>query len=309
VFAVKYKAILANSNNVVVITGASTGIGRGIAMDLCKRGYIVFAGVRKEADGQSLVAENDKIIPLIMDVTDHASVVKAAEYVESQIKQRGLQSGLSCLINNAGISENSPVEVMPLEVLRKVLDVNLIAVVDVIQVFMPLLRQAKAARILNMSSINGKIATPFSGAYCASKFGLEAVSDCLRRELAPWKIAVVVIEPGYIRTPIQEKGVVANRKVFDSIQNKDKAKQFYEDYYTDAAIDFRYQHQLKIAEGVDKVAEVVYDAISNVSPATRYMIGQEAFMAKLSAFMPDVVVDSIMKGRYWPGKYLKKEKY
>lgn len=188
-------------NNIyVVVTGASTGIGKAIAEKLAEVGYNVFATVRKDTDADILAGLSPKITPIKMDVTDHDSILKAKETIKELLGDKKLYS----LINNAGIAVAGPLEVIDIEEIRKQFEVNYFGLLDTTQVFFELLDKGHS-KIINMSSVGGKIATPFMGPYNSSKFALEAMSDSMRRELFDTNIEVVVIEPGMIMTPIWDK--------------------------------------------------------------------------------------------------------
>src|SRR3954447_24926478 len=195
----------------VVVTGASTGIGEAIAKRL-DSGHRVFAGVRKDEAAEKLRAAGANIIPIKLDVTDESSIAAAAVQVKSEIGD----DGLAGLVNNAGIAVSAPLEFLPVEELRHQLEVNTVGQHAVTVAFLGDIRAAKG-RIVNISSIGGKIALPLAGAYAASKFAMEAISDSLRRELKPWGIEVVVVEPGGVVTPIWERGTeTANRLLDDA---------------------------------------------------------------------------------------------
>ena len=186
----------------IVITGASSGIGEACAVGLANEGYRVFAGVRKEADGQTVVLKGgENVTPLMIDVTDAESIASAAARVTETVGEEGL----SCLMNNAGVSINGPIEYVALDDLRRQLEVNVVGLVAVTQAFMPLIKKAMG-RIVNVSSVGGFFTTPILGPYCASKYAVEAISDAMRRELRPWGVQVVTIQPAAIRTAIWEKG-------------------------------------------------------------------------------------------------------
>jgi NAD(P)-dependent dehydrogenase (short-subunit alcohol dehydrogenase family) len=187
----------------VVVTGASSGIGEACARRLAGLGFQVFAGVRKAEDGDRLASEIPGVTPLRIDVVDAESIAAAARTVEETAAGRGLAG----LVNNAGVAVPAPIEHQPIDDFRRQIEVNLIGQVAVTQAFLPQLRAARG-RIVNVSSIGGKVAVPLLGAYAASKFGLEGFSDTLRRELRPWGIEVSVIEPGTIahRPPARRRG-------------------------------------------------------------------------------------------------------
>ena len=189
----------------VVITGASTGIGQACALELDRRGFRVFAGVRSDAAAKRLESEaSSRLTPLLIDVTDTALIGTAAEVVADLLNG----DGLAGLVNNAGIAVGGPLEALPIDALRRQLEVNVIGQVAVTQAFLPLLRKARG-RVVNISSINGGLAVPYMGAYCASKFALEAITDALRLELRQWNIEVSAVAPAMIATPIWEKSLAA----------------------------------------------------------------------------------------------------
>src|ERR1700746_2835599 len=167
----------------VLVTGASSGIGAAIARHLAGRGFRVFGTVRRPDDGAAL--EQDGVTPLRMDVTDPAGIARARDEVARAIGTAPLVG----LVNNAGIPAAGPLELLPIDELRQVLEVNLIGVVAVTQAFLPLLRRS-AGGIVNITSVAGRAALPFMGPYAASKFGLEAISDSWRRELIPFGVKV-----------------------------------------------------------------------------------------------------------------------
>jgi len=186
----------------VMITGASTGIGKACAMRLDKLGFQVFAGVRKDADGGALAeTASERLTPVLIDVTDDTSIASAADTVAKAVGDRGLAG----LVNNAGIVVPGPLEFVSLGDLRHQMEVNSIGQIAVTQAFLPLLRKCRG-RIVNIGSIAGRAVTPFVGAYAASKFAMEAFTDALRMELRPWGISVSIVEPGSIATPIWNKG-------------------------------------------------------------------------------------------------------
>lgn len=191
----------------ILITGVSTGIGYGGTAAFIKKGYRVFGSVRKQADADRLQKEfGDRFVPLIFDVTGQEAVVAAAKQVEQTLGG----TGLAGLINNAGIASGGPVMYQPLEEVRQLLDINVIGLVGVTQAFLPLLGAKQnpghpPGRILNISSVNGKIVAPFLGAYAASKHAVEAYSHAMRRELLMYGIEVVIVGPGAVKTPIWDK--------------------------------------------------------------------------------------------------------
>lgn len=193
--------------SVVVVTGVSTGIGNATAQVLMRGGYRVFGSVRKKVDADRLSAEwGPAFAPLIFDVTRQDEVLRAVEEAR-RLLGRGKVVGL---VNNAGIAVGGPLIEVPLEELRRQLEVNLVGVLAVTQAFIPLLRDAgmqdgRRPRIINISSISGKLSLPFLGPYTAAKHGLEGLSDTLRRELVLDGVDVIKIDPGNVATPIYDK--------------------------------------------------------------------------------------------------------
>jgi len=191
----------------VVVTGVSTGIGWGIAHVLLEKGFEVFGTVRKQSDAKRLISEfGPNFVPVLMDVTDRNAVQLAANRIQEHLGGSTLRG----LVNNAGISLVGPLIHQPIEEFRLQLEVNLIAPLLVTQAFAPLLgtdisRVGGPGRIINISSVGGKIGAPFLGMYAASKHGLEGMSESLRRELMLYGIDVIIIEPGYVNTPILDK--------------------------------------------------------------------------------------------------------
>ncbi|MDP3209060.1 MAG: SDR family NAD(P)-dependent oxidoreductase, partial [Rhodoglobus sp.] len=180
----------------VLVTGASTGIGRATALLLHERGFTVYAGVRRPEDGASLrAAASDRLVPLIIDVTDPEAIAAAA----GEITRAGV--ALVGLVNNAGIAAAAPLEFVPLADFRHQLEVNVVGQLAVTQAMLPLLREDRG-RIVNITSVAGLFAGPMLGPYHASKWALEAMTDTMRMELAPWGIRVSAVEPGQIATPI-----------------------------------------------------------------------------------------------------------
>ncbi len=185
----------------IVITGSSSGFGRQAALHLAQRGCHVFATVRRESDQANLLAEaaqrtcQEHITPVICDITQPAQVAELARTVSNAT------SRLDALLNNAGTAFAAPLELLSLDDFRAQLEINVVAHLGVIQALLPLLKSARGT-IINVSSVNGRIALPIVGAYSASKFALEALSDALRVELAPFGVQVVVIEPSSSPTAI-----------------------------------------------------------------------------------------------------------
>ena len=270
-----------------MVTGASTGIGRATALHLDELGFSVHAGVRKPADAERLAADaSERFSVVIVDVTDSASIATAVAAVE----RAAGGSGLAGLVNNAGIAVPGPLEFLPIEDFRRQIEVNLTGHVAVTQAFLPQLRTAKG-RIVNVTSIGGLIAFPFMGAYHASKFALEAVTDALRRELRPWGIHVAAIEPGSVATDIWERG----QKQADEIRESMPAEG--ERLYGVALDDYQTVLDKTAERGIEprKVAQAIEHALTSRRPKTRYLVGTDAsIQARIEKLLPDRVFDAIV---------------
>jgi NAD(P)-dependent dehydrogenase (short-subunit alcohol dehydrogenase family) len=275
------------NNRNVVITGASSGIGEACAHHLHDRGFRVFAGFRNESDGQRLGSVgSDRLVPLHLDVTKPESIASAMNTVRTTVGDDHLFG----LVNNAGVAVGGPLELVPIERLRMQLEVNVIGPVAVTQAFLPLIRRARG-RIVNIGSISGRIASPMVGPYSISKFGLEAFSDSLRRELQPWGIRVVLVDPGAIATPIWKKSIDRTSQVLQTIP--EEARSLYGE-----KIEQGRATAVKMSEKAIpavEVARIVHAALTVTRPRTRYMVGREAKMAALLAWLlPDRALDWIL---------------
>lgn len=266
----------------VLVTGASTGIGYHIADTLACREFTVFGTVRREQDGHRLEAAG--ITPVIMDVTDRSSITRASGTVRAALGD----TPLVALVNNAGIARAGPVECVRLDDVRAVLEVNVLGVIAVIQTFLPLLR-ASRGRIVNISSVSGRMALPFMGPYAASKFALEAISDSLRRELIPQGIRVVVIQPGSIRTPIWDKA-----STLDLTSTRGTAYEAVASLVRETAVA-RGRTGLPAA----RVADAVFRAITTSRPPTRILVVRSRFKTWLSGHLPDRALDRGVARRLW----------
>lgn len=279
----------APSPKAVVVTGASSGIGRATALYLAARGFRVFASVRKESDAAGI----DGATPVILDVTDSGSIRGAADSIG-----RALGDGaLAGLVNNAGIAVSGPLEFLELSDLRRQFEVNVFGQVAVTQAFLPLLRRKEGGRIVNMSSISGRITAPLLGPYSMSKFALEAYSDALRRELELFGISVCVIEPGVIKTPIWGKGAESSRARIARMP--EKALELY-----GGRIDWlrkRAQEMSEKGAAPEEVAKAVHHALVSRRPRTRYLVGGDAKLtAKLAWLLSDRALDRLMRARLRP---------
>lgn len=255
---------------------------------LDRDGWRVFAGVRREEDAESLRAEgSERLIPVMLDVTDATQVAAAAELIGERMGEAGLDG----LVNNAGIAVLGPLETIPIDDFRRQIEVNLTGQVGVTQAMLPLVRRVPG-RVVFISSIGGRMALPFGAPYHAAKFGVEAVADCLRQELRPWKIDVAVIEPGSIDTPIWERG----EQIADELAARAPAAQ--EELYGATIERFRAAVRHTAERGIppEKVAKAVAHALTARRPRTRYVVGADARgQALLKRFLPDRALDAAVR--------------
>lgn len=276
-----------NEGNTILITGASTGIGAACALHLDRLGFVVFAGVRKERDGEVLKERGtERLIPISLDVTDQSSIVKARAIIDNFVGNNGLYG----VVNNAGIAVAGPLEAVPIPDLRRQLEVNVIGQVAVIQAFLPLIRRAKG-RIINMGSIAGRGAMPLMGPYAASKFALEAITDALRLEVQQWGIQVSIIEPGAIATPIWEKS--AKRAAALEASTTVELRELYKEVVT--GVRNVVERAAERAIPAEIVARVVEKALTAARPKTRYLVGTDAKLRALMVkLLPDRLSDKVL---------------
>jgi len=280
----------------VLISGASTGIGRACALRLSSEGFHVFAGVRKPEDAESLNAQGGPLLtPVILDVTNPSTI----EEVRERLEANSNGDGLAGLINNAGISVVGPIEFVSLDDGRRQFEVNFFGHIATTQAMLPLLRKcvqsrgAGSARVINMSSIAGRIAQPILSAYCASKFALESLSDSLRMELHPFGIHVCSVNPGAIDTPIWKKGEAQD----EGLPRDADARKLYGPLIDGVIAGAKKAASTAIPTSA--VADVVFDCMTRKTPRTRTFVGKDARSgAFVKKFIPDRLFDSILR-RYF----------
>ena len=271
----------------VLITGASTGIGRATALYLDRRGFDAFATVRREEDGAALSAEaSPRLRVLFLDVTDSDAIQKVVAEVEAVVDEAGLDG----LVNNAGIVEPGPLEFIALDSLRRQLDVNVTGLLAVTQAFLPVIRRA-TGRIVNVGSVGGLNVLPFAGAYSASKFALEALTDALRMELKASGIAVSIIEPASVATPIWTKGT--------SRELPEEAEALYGEGVR--AMQAKVKNVASQGIAADVVARVIHHALTARRPRTRSLVGRMAYVRALLQKLPDRLRDRLLLRRLTKG--------
>src|SRR5690349_3268517 len=271
----------------VVVTGVSTGIGWGMTRILIQHGFRVFGSVRKPEDAERLSNEfGELFVPLIFDVTDEAAVVAAAREVRAQLKGETLFG----LVNNAGIAAPGPLIYLPTDEFRYQLEVNLVGILIVTKAFAPLLGvdrslRGRPGRIINISSVSGKSASPFVGAYSTSKHGLEGFSESLRRELILYGIDVIIVGPGPIATPIWDKAQEANLSQYANTDYVEPARRAQEYMVRNG----------KKGLPPERVGEVVLQALTLPNPRVRYaVVGRDSLQRFLQRLLPKRLVDRII---------------
>jgi len=263
----------------VVVTGASTGIGRACALDLAQRGFQVFAGVRQVSAGDALAEEAGAgLTPVILDITRADQIRLAVTTVGEALEGQPLAG----LVNNAGITINGPLEFVPPEDLQRQLEVNVVGQLAVTQAFLPRIRQSHG-RVVLMGSVSGLLAMPGLGPYCMSKHALESMADVLRLELGPWGIHVALIEPGTIETPIWEKGF-SKWEAFT-----EKAPEEMQDLYGPQikSVKGMVKQARREAKPAQIVADAVAHALTSPRPRARYLIGGRALQQRFLSKLPD----------------------
>ncbi len=250
--------------HVILITGASSGMGKVFARDLAKEGHIVYGAARRTDLLKSL--EKDGVKTIALDVTDDASMRSC---VQTILEQEGR---IDVLVNNAGYGSYGTVEDVPMEEAKRQFEVNVFGLARMTQLVLPAMRKQKSGKIINISSIGGKIATPFGAWYHASKFAVEGMSDSLRSEVKPFGIDVVVIEPGGVKSEWAE------------IAQENFVKQTKNTAYGEMAKRFKKAFETTLSKNAEPevISRLVSKAIASSRPKTRYSGG---YMAKPALFL------------------------
>ncbi|WP_271189643.1 SDR family oxidoreductase [Dactylosporangium matsuzakiense] len=271
---------MTTSHEIVVVTGASTGMGAATARELARQGYHVLAGVRRERDGDALRAAG--VEPVILDITDADQIAALAARVDG--------ATVRALVNNAGIAVNAPVEALPLADWRRLFEVNLFGHVAVTQALLPALLRSRG-RIVNISSLGGRVAMPAYGAYAGSKFALEAVSDALRQELAPHGVQVVVVEPGGVQTAMNGRGAAAAADLAAAMTDPQRRR--YGSLMQ--AVVAHADAFTKAGRSADAAARVIAKAATTPRPRSRYTIGRDAaVLTRLARVLPGRLLDRLV---------------
>ncbi|PAF33341.1 SDR family NAD(P)-dependent oxidoreductase [Paenibacillus sp. 7516] len=275
------------TQEMVVVTGTSSGIGRATAVQLAAEGFYVLAGVRRQEDAEEIKQKN--IEPVILDITAIDTLRALAERVE----QDPLGRPLRAVVNNAGIAVNAPLEMVPLDEFRRQIEVSVIGQVAVIQALTPALLKS-GGRVVNIGSVGGKISMPGFGIYSAAKYAMEAINDSLRREMSSFGLKVIMITPGGVSTSLSEKGVSTADRL-SKLMTPDQHRRH--DRLFDAV---KAQAESWATSGIPpkKVAEVVSRAIHASNPRTRYTAGRDsALLTRLVRILPDKLLDRMLRSQ------------
>lgn len=248
-------------SKIALVTGASSGIGAMTARELAKSGFTVYAAARRVDKMKEL--KKDGIRPISLDLTNEESMVKCVETILKEVGH------IDVLVNNAGYGSYGAIEDVPMDEARRQFDVNLFGMARLIQLVTPGMRKNQYGKIVNISSMGGKIWTKFGGWYHATKFAVEGFSDCLRMELTPFGIDVVVVEPGGIKT---DWGIIAAKHLKETAKGG-----AYEQYANKAADGMIKNYSGNMLAKPELIAKTVKKAVTKKRPRTRYLVG---FMAK-----------------------------
>ncbi len=268
---------------IALITGSNSGIGLATAIYLARRGYTVWATMRNLEKSRELraIVEVEKLPIEIaqLDVCDDNSVKNAV----AQILQKS--GRIDVLVNNAGYGLRGAVEEVSLDEWKQQFETNFFGVIRVTHAVLPQMRARRSGAIVNISSVLGRMALPFSGPYIASKFALEGLTETLRYELAPWNINVILIEPGFIATKFQE-----NAQLSQAAQRDDSPYAIFK-----KASGRRVQSNIYRAASPERVAEKIYHAITHPKPKLRYPVGRDArLVLPLRRFLPEGLFEKIL---------------
>ncbi len=270
----------------VVVTGASTGIGAATARELARRGFHVLAGVRRDADGDAIRSTN--VEPSRLDITSEAEIAMLVKRIADDPDRRPLRA----LVNNAGIQINAPVEALPLAEWRRLFDVNLFGHVAMTQALLPALIESRGT-VVNVTSVGGKLAMAGYGPYAGTKFALEAVSDSLRREVAAFGVKVVVVEPGAVTTEMTGRLVIASERITGGMSAEQHGR--YDALMQAVIAQARTLTREGAGRPAEEVGRVIADAIISERPRTRYTVGRDAAIGvRLARFVSDRMLDSML---------------
>jgi NAD(P)-dependent dehydrogenase (short-subunit alcohol dehydrogenase family) len=270
-----------------LVTGASTGIGRATALELARHGWHVFATVRRTADGDALQhAASGQLTPLVMDVTQAAQIAATAESIQAHVERRGLDA----LVNNAGVGVAWPLELVPLELFKMQFAINVEGQIAVTQAMLPLLRLA-TGRLIMIGSIGDRISMPFAGPLTCSKHAVLALAETFRRELAPWNIRVVLIEPAAIRTDAVDKLKADAQHALEQFGSSGEML-YGQAFRSMTARAIAHENQ---GSPPEVVAQTILRALKSPKPKARYLVGKSANVLATLAKLPPFLLDALLR--------------
>ena len=273
-----------STRKLAVVTGASAGIGAATARALAARGFHVLAGVRRPKDAEAL--RTTMIEPIMLDITQEEQIAALARRIADDPERRPL----GVLVNNAGLGVNAPVETLPMAEWRRLFDVNLFGHVAVTQALLPALIESRGT-VVNISSVGGRVAMATYGPYAGSKFALEAVSDSLRREVAPLGVRVIVIEPGAVTTDLLSQVGERGDRIVDEMTPDQRGR--YESLM--GAVVAQAKASMPNGAPPEEAARVIVDAITSERPRARYTVGRgTGAIVRLVRLLPDHLLDKLL---------------
>jgi len=274
-------------SELAVVSGCSSGIGRATARRLAADGFHVLAGVRTESDAAAIAA--DAIEPVLLDVTSDEQIASLTDRVANDPLQRPLRA----LVNNAGIAVNAPIEVLTLVDWRRQFDVSVFGQIALTRSMLPLLLKSRG-RVVNVTSVGGRIAMANYGAYSAAKFAMEAVSDSLRREVEDFGVQVIKITPGAVRTNLTDSGLATSARISGTMTAEQHRR------YGELLTAFVAQAEGFARDGAtpEHAASVISRAIAARRPRTRYTVGRDgAMFTGFSRIASDRFLDRVLRNQ------------
>ncbi|XP_073239410.1 retinol dehydrogenase 7-like [Porites lutea] len=279
-------------NKYVFITGCDTGFGHETAIRLDKMGVHVLATCLTKEGEQSLKSvTSDRLKTFQMDVTNSQQIKDVYEKVK-EILPSG--QGLWGLVNNAGIVLTAPIEWIPLEKFKRLADVNLWGLMDVTKIFLPLVKKA-SGRVVNLSSVLGRVSLPGAAGYSITKYGVQAFSDALRREMRPWGVQVSIIEPGLFKTALSdaERNIQSLQELWDALSPELK-QEYGEKRLEKIKKGLRKLASTQASPDTYKVVDALVDALTSQRPQTRYAVGFDAKLLNFISFLPTSIADRVL---------------
>eukprot|EP00009_Paramoeba_aestuarina_P000640 CAMPEP_0201508256 /NCGR_PEP_ID=MMETSP0161_2-20130828/1662_1 /ASSEMBLY_ACC=CAM_ASM_000251 /TAXON_ID=180227 /ORGANISM="Neoparamoeba aestuarina, Strain SoJaBio B1-5/56/2" /LENGTH=342 /DNA_ID=CAMNT_0047902855 /DNA_START=76 /DNA_END=1101 /DNA_ORIENTATION=- len=288
----------------VLVTGASRGVGKDIAIHLAESGFVVFAGVRKTEDGVKLVTEyhnqvgddkKNRIRPLHLDVTEHDDVDRTYQAINAMDVAKEI--AFHGIVHNAAVIEGGPMESLASYKVEKVIDVNFRAPILLTHAFLPLLRH-RQGRVVFVSSLGEIMPFGFHGPYEATKRGLSAFADLLRREMNPFKVYVGAVLPGLMETDMFYQAM-DEHTVGEALPGE--LNEIYKDFYSEEACEYRRKYLYNLVHDPRECSEAVLHSLTSSTPHTSYLVGPHAIAGKMFRLLPDWFLDRQAQVLFWPG--------